>query len=204
MGGSVDEDMARIKLARNEILSDSAYTLVADANTGWLRHEALLIVKNTRDEDVYIEEPCASYAENVSVRRKCDNPFIMDECIDSIATLVRAIGDEAADCVNVKIGKLGGISKTREVRDLCVRMNVAMCIEDTWGGDIATAAIAHMAHSTPERYRFSSTDFNSYNTVCNAEGSPRRENGTFKASTEAGLGVEPRMDVLGDPVAVYQ
>ena len=40
-----------------------------------------------------------------------------------------------------------------------------MTIEDSWGGDIITAAIAHLAHSTPEHLRFSATDFNSYVTV---------------------------------------
>ena len=42
--------------------------------------------------------------------------------------------------------------------------------KDTWGGDIVTSAIAHLAHSTPVKNRFSSTDFNSYNTVSNAFG----------------------------------
>jgi hypothetical protein len=28
-------------------------------------------------------------------------------------------------------------------------MGLAMTIEDSWGGDIVTAAIAHRAHSTP-------------------------------------------------------
>jgi len=37
-----------------------------------------------------------------------------------------------------------------------------MTIEDTWVGNIVTAAIAHLAHSTPPELLFSSTDFNSY------------------------------------------
>lgn len=204
VGGTVHDDIKRIKMVRNDILNDDKYTLVADANTGWLTHEAMTIIKNTREEDVYIEEPCASYKENLLIRKYCDNPFIMDECIDSINQLIQANNDFGADCVNVKISKLGGITKAKEVRDLCIRLNIAMCLEDTWGGDITTAAIASMAHSTPLKYRFSSTDFNSYNTVCNAEGSPQRDNGTFKASTEPGLGIIPRFDVLGDPVAIFK
>ena len=35
-----------------------------------------------------------------------------------------------------------------------------MTIEDTWGGDIITAAIAHLAHSTPPELLFSATDAN--------------------------------------------
>ena len=40
-----------------------------------------------------------------------------------------------------------------------------MTLEDSWGGDIVTAAIAHLAHSTPPEFLFTATDFNSYVTV---------------------------------------
>ena len=78
-----------------------------------------------------------------------------------------------------------------------------MTIEDSWGGDIITAAIAHLAHSTPESLRFSATDFNSYVTVRNATGAPTREAGHMAASDDPGLGIEPDMAVLGKPVAEY-
>jgi cis-L-3-hydroxyproline dehydratase len=73
-----------------------------------------------------------------------------------------------------------------------------------WGGDIVTAAIAHLAHSTPSEFLFTATDFNSYVTVSTAEGAPRRVNGRMSASTEPGLGVSPRMDVLGKPLVVVE
>ena len=37
------------------------------------------------------------------------------------------------------------------IRDLAVQSGIPMNIEDTWGGDIVTAAIAHLAHSTPPK-----------------------------------------------------
>ena len=92
------------------------------------------------------------------------------------------------------------MTKARLARDLCVEMGVAMTIEDSWGGDITTAAIAHLAHSTPTEFLFTATDFNSYVTVSAAEGAPQREYGRMAASTAPGLGIEPRMDVLGEPV----
>jgi L-alanine-DL-glutamate epimerase-like enolase superfamily enzyme len=76
-------------------------------------------------------------------------------------------------------------------------MGIAMTLEDSWGGDIVTAAIAHLAHSTPEPFRFTSTDFNSYVTVSLAEGAPQRVEGYFQASSAPGLGITPRLDVLG-------
>jgi L-alanine-DL-glutamate epimerase-like enolase superfamily enzyme len=104
------------------------------------------------------------------------------------------------DVVNIKISKLGGLTVARQVRDLCAAMGIAMTIEDSWGGDIVTAAIAHLAHSTPEPFRFSATDFNSYVSVRIAEGAPRRVDGRMRAPDGPGLGVTPIMDVLGEPV----
>lgn len=75
-----------------------------------------------------------------------------------------------------------------------------MTLEDSWGGDIATAAIAHLAHSTPPEFLFTTTDFNSYVTVSAADGAPRRINGRMAASLNPGLGVTPKIDVLGAPV----
>ena len=79
-----------------------------------------------------------------------------------------------------------------------------MTIEDTWGGDIVTAAIAHLAHSTPTELLFTATDFNSYVTVSTAEGAPQRQNGRMAASAAPGLGIEPRADILGDPAVVVE
>ena len=53
--------------------------LVADANTGWLQHEAVRVVRAVRDVDVYIEQPCLTYEECLAVRRRTDHPFVLDE-----------------------------------------------------------------------------------------------------------------------------
>ena len=114
-------------------------------------HEAVRVVRAVRDVDVYIEQPCLSYEECLAVRRHTDHPFVLDEVIDGIDMLVRGHADRAMDVVNLKISKLGGLTKTRQARDLCVSLGIAMTLEDSWGGDIVTAAIAHLAHSTPHR-----------------------------------------------------
>ena len=198
VGGDPDLDIERIRQVR-KILKPSD-RLVADANTGWTQHEAMRVVRAVRDLDVYIEQPCLTYEECLSVRRHTDHPFVLDENIDGLDFLLRAKADLAMDVVNLKISKLGGLTKTKQVRDLCVSMGLAMTLEDSWGGDITTAAIAHLAHSTPEEFRFTSTDFNSYGTVSFATGAPQRDNGFMAASTEPGLGITPRPEVIGPRV----
>jgi L-alanine-DL-glutamate epimerase-like enolase superfamily enzyme len=198
VGGDPDTDIERITAVRAAL--DAGEVLVADANTGWLTHQALRVVRAVRGLDVYIEQPCATYEECRVVRRATDHPFVLDESIQDLASLLRAQRDGAMDVVNLKIGKLGGLARTRLLRDVCGELGIAMTIEDSWGGDIVTAAIAHLAHSTPEALRFSATDFNSYGTRRIAEGAPVRRDGRMQASAAPGLGVEPIGEVLGPPV----
>ena len=198
MGSNPDEDIDRIRLASGVL--ESGDKLIADANTGWLMHEAARVVRAVDDVDVYIEQPCETYEECLSIRERTSHPFVLDEVIDSLDILVRGHADRAMDVVNIKISKFGGITKAALARDLCVKLGIAMTLEDSWGSDVTTAAIAHLAHSTPTEYLFTSTDFNSYVTVSTADGAPQRVKGRMSASIEPGLGVQPKMDVLGNPV----
>jgi len=198
VGGDPDVDIARIHAVAAKLLPGDR--LIADANTGWTQHEAMRVVRGVREVDVYIEQPCLTYEECLSVRRHTDHPFVLDENIDGLDVLLRARADLAMDVVNLKISKLGGLTKIKQARDLCVSMGIAMTLEDSWGGDIATAAIAHLAHSTPPEFLFTSTDFNSYVTVATAAGAPQRVNGRMAASQQPGLGINPLMEVLGPPV----
>jgi L-alanine-DL-glutamate epimerase-like enolase superfamily enzyme len=202
VGGDADTDIARIHAAAAKL--EPGDVLIADANTGWTQHVAMRVVDAVRDVDVYIEQPCMTYEQCLSVRRHTNRPFVLDEVVDGIDMVVRGAADQAMDVINLKISKVGGLTKARQIRDLCVSLGIAMTIEDTWGGDIITAAIAHLAHSTPERFRFSATDFNSYVTVAFADGAPQRTQGRLAASHEPGLGVRPRMSVLGTPVGEWK
>lgn len=198
VGGDPNVDIERIRQV-SAVLGPGE-KLVADANTGWLMHEAARVVRAVDDIDVYIEQPCDSYEECLSIRKRISHPFVLDESIHGMPELLRASNDQAMDVVNIKISKFGGLTKAKLARDLCVSLGVAMTIEDSWGGDIITAAIANIAHSTPTELLFTSTDFNSYGTVDIADSAPQRDNGRLKASDEPGLGIKPKFDVLGKRV----
>jgi len=198
VGGDPDTDIARIKACAGALKAGDV--LIADANTGWLMHQATRVVDAVRDVDVYIEQPCASYEECRAVRERTQRPFILDEAIDGVPMVLRAAQDRAADVINLKISKVGGLTKARQVRDLCASLGLAMIVEDTWGGDIVTAAIAHLAHSTPPEFLFAATDFNSYVTKAVAAGAPKRRQGRLAAPEAPGLGIAPLKRVLGKPV----
>src|SRR5882724_9394754 len=67
VGGDPDTDIERIRAVYAVLKPGDR--LVADANTGWLQHEAVRVAKAVRDVDVYIEQPCLTYEECRAVRR---------------------------------------------------------------------------------------------------------------------------------------
>ena len=77
-------------------------------------HDAIRVVRAVNGLDVYIEQPCLTYDECLSVRRRTTHPFILDEVIDSVETIVRGKADLAMDVVNIKISKFGGLTKARQ------------------------------------------------------------------------------------------
>jgi len=202
VGGDPDVDVERISAVAEQL--EPGEKLVADANTGWTQHEAARVANAVADLDLYLEQPCPTYEECLSIRSRTSLPFVLDENIDGLPILLRAHGDDAMDIVNIKISKFGGLTKAKQARDLCVDLGIALTVEDSWGGDVVTAAIAHLAHGVPPELLFTSTDFNSYVTVSTAEGSPQRDNGRMSASKEPGLGVKLRDEVIGDPVFVVE
>ncbi|MFP6900264.1 MAG: cis-3-hydroxy-L-proline dehydratase [Opitutales bacterium] len=202
VGGDPDVDVDRIHAVAEQM--QPGEKLVADANTGWAQHEAARVARAIEELDVYLEQPCPTYEECLSIRQRTSLPFVLDENIDGLPILLRAHADDAMDVVNLKISKFGGLTKAKQARDLCVNLGIALTVEDSWGGDVVTAAISHLAHGVPPELLFTSTDFNSYVTVSSAEGAPQRNNGRMSASKEPGLGVKLREEVIGDPVFVIE
>ena len=114
--------------------------------------------------------------------------------------ILRAHHDNAMDLINLKINRMGGLTRARQIRDLCVSLGLPMNVEDSWGGEIATAAIAHLAHSTPAEFQFQSSAFHDYSTVSIADGAPSVKDGYMCANDAPGLGVTADMSQLGEPV----
>jgi len=198
VGGDPDIDIARIRAVRAALNDDDI--LDADANTGWITRHAMRVVKAVENLDVYIEQPCATLEECLLIRQHTNLPMILDEVITGVNPLIRAYTNQAMDAVNIKISRVGGLTKASQIRDLCQSLGIAMTLEDSWGGDITTAAISHLVGSTRPEFYFTSTDFNSYNDVRLAKDAPAKIKGRLKVPSAPGLGIHVEEDLLGKPV----
>ena len=175
----------------------------ADANQGWHVDEAIRVARACKGLDFFMEQPCQTYEECQQVRRRTDLPMKLDECVTGIHAAQRIVADRGAELCCLKISNLGGLSKARRVRDYLVDNRIPVVAEDTWGGEITTATVAHFAASTPEEFLVNSTDLHNYNTRSTGKPGLETRDGRLYAPDTPGLGVKPDLRALGKPVAVY-
>ncbi|MEM6589229.1 MAG: enolase C-terminal domain-like protein [Pseudomonadota bacterium] len=177
---------------------------MADANQGWRVDNAIRVARATKDLDFILEQPCKTYEECQQVRRIASQPMKLDECVTGLHAAQRIVADRGAEICCLKISNLGGLSKARRTRDYLIDNRIPVVAEDTWGGEITSAALAHFATSTPEEYLINSTDLMAYNTRSTGIGGPTTANGKLYATDTPGLGVTPDFESLGDPVCDYK
>lgn len=198
VGGNPGDDIKRIRAVLKFIQPGDI--LVADANTGWLTHQAIRVVNAFAGEDLYVEQPCLTLEECLVIRHHTELPMVLDEVVTGVRSLMKACEQRAMDVVNLKISRVGGLTKAKQIRDLCEALGIAMTIEDSWGGDITTATIAHLVGSTRPEFFFTSTDFNSYIDLRIAEDAPTRKDGCLTVPSGPGLGIHVDEKALGKPV----
>ena len=201
VGADWAEDIDRIN-SIVPLLKKGEKALV-DANQGWRVDDAIRVVRATGHLDYILEQPCHSYEECQQVRAKTGLVMKLDECVTDLKMAMRIVHDKGADAACLKISNLGGLTKARRVRDFFVANRIPVVSEDSWGGEITTAAVAHFAASTPEEFLLNSTDLHNYNTASTGKPGPATKDGKLYASDQPGLGVIPDYDSLGDPVARY-
>lgn len=194
-------DVARLAAVREAI--GPGPLLYGDWNCGATALTAIRVGHAVRDLDVMLEQPCDSLEACAEVRRATGLAMKIDEGAHDQETLLRAHALGCMDVVALKLSKFGGVTAVRRARDLCLHMGTMMVIEDTWGADIATAAVAHLAASTPGKFLLNACDLSGYVTPSLAPDGPRRQDARLAPSEKPGLGVTPDPAVLGEPVALF-
>ena len=154
--GTLDDDVAHVT-ALLAALSPSQIVL-ADANGGWSVDRACETMAQLADARIVWEEPCALYEDNVEVMRRSGIAVMVDQSVSSADLAFRAIAEGLAHSICIKPAFLGGLTVARAVRDAAAAAGMKMRIDGPWCGDIATAAIAHLAVGAPPDLLISSCD----------------------------------------------
>nr|WP_216601669.1 enolase C-terminal domain-like protein [Ruegeria sp. HKCCD4332] len=173
-----------------------------DWNCGSDALNAIRVGRAVAHLDVMLEQPCATLEECAHVQRVTGLPMKIDENAYDVASVIAAHQAGCMQAVALKLSKMSGLSAMRQIRDVCLTLGTQMCIEDTWGSDITTAALLHLAASTPARGIMNTCDLSHYVGPRLAPDGPVRENGRITPPEGPGLGVTPDADALGQPVTI--
>ncbi len=203
VGANVDLDIARIThLSENQKVGE---TIFYDVNRAWLPREAITVMNSVDAANSWFEQPCETLDEIAMVRARTTQPICVDEGLHAFTDMPRIHRDSIAEIVNIKINRVGGLTKAKRLRDFCLETGITMLIMETGGSVLSDTVTAHLAQSIPSVSCLGTWSCQEMLTVDPAPGRGARNiDGCFIAPEEPGLGVEPDMDILGDPVAVYQ
>jgi cis-L-3-hydroxyproline dehydratase len=202
LGGDpvVDAERARAVVEATE----EGDVVIGDANAGWRLRDAVIAQRLMVDLPRFqLEQPCPTIEECLQVRRRTTLPMILDEVITDLQALLRAWQADAMEGVNLKINRLGGLTKAKLMRDVAQELGISVSVEDSWGGDLTTAAVSHLAASTAPRALFTASFMNDWTQEHIAGYQPRSEHGFGRAPSAPGLGVNVDVERLGVPFASF-
>lgn len=141
-------DMKRIKSIRDAIGYDIELRL--DANQGWNPKEAVLFLRQMEDKGFNIElvEQPVKANDLVGLKFVTDNvdiPILADESVFSAMDAAIIIQNKAADLINIKLMKTGGIHNALKICSLAEIYEVECMIGCMLESKLSVSAAVHLA-----------------------------------------------------------
>ena len=198
VGNDPRQDAARARAVVDTAAADTV--IVADANGGWSLLDARLAVTAMAGLPVLIEQPCRTTEDSVLACRGSALPLVLDESIVTLSDLYEAKRSAGVSSVNIKISRVGGLTGAALMRDVMQELNLMVSVEDTWGGDLITAAVSHLAASTRPESLLMTSFMNDWTDGHIAGHRPRSVNGRGSAPAAPGLGIDVDTSLLGQPL----
>lgn len=204
IGANMDLDVERIRYLESH--RNDGESIIYDVNRAWLPAEAIQVMNSVRDLPVTFEQPCETLDQCAVVRARTTHPISIDERLETLLDMQRIISGAIAEVVNLKIGRVGGLTRARKIRDLGLSAGIKFLVMETGGSALADTASQHLAQSIPRQYRIGTWLCQELLTVDTAPGAGSRntDGDSQIPDRSTGLGVTPDEDILGRPVAVYE
>jgi cis-L-3-hydroxyproline dehydratase len=198
VGNNPREDAARTRAVVETAADDTI--VIADSNGGWSLLDARLAMNSMADLPVFIEQPCRTTEDSALASRDSKLPLVLDESIVTLSDVYEAKHSAGVSSINIKISRVGGITGAALMRDVMQELNLMVSVEDTWGGDLITAAVSHLAASTRPESLLMTSFMNDWTDGHVAGYQPRSVNGRGSAPLGPGLGIEIDTSFLGEPL----
>lgn len=166
--------------------------IMADANSAYTL-EDIDHLRQLDDLDLMmVEQPLASddIVDHATLQRAIETPVCLDESIHSLEDTRKAVELGSCQIINIKIGRVGGLTEAKKIHDYCVKHNI-----DVWCGGMLEAGVGR-AHN------IALTTLNGFTLPGDTAGSSRywekdiivpevvTKNGTIQVPNQPGIGYE--------------
>lgn len=161
LGNNVKEDISKVVAISKMI--DESVSLKLDANQGWSVRDSIKFLKEIENHQInidFIEQPIKK--DDISglkeIKDSSKIPILADESAFSINDVKNIISKNAADYINIKLDKCGGISKALQIADECGKNGIKCMMGCMLEGPISIAAAAHVVSARNDIIKFVDLD----------------------------------------------
>jgi L-alanine-DL-glutamate epimerase-like enolase superfamily enzyme len=190
VGTDAAGDLARIRA----VCEVTGATVRLDANQGWTAREAIRIIKTISAEGLpveLVEQPVHRLDLDglAQVTHAVDIPIMADESVFGIRDVTEIIRRRAADLINVKLAKCGGLVVARTMLEMAAAQGIGTCVGSMMEGPVGLGAAASLVAAHPTSV-VSDLDAAWWLSESPVKGGLVYENGTVVLPGTAGLGIE--------------
>ncbi|GAA1742845.1 mandelate racemase/muconate lactonizing enzyme family protein [Luedemannella helvata] len=150
MSGNTEYDLRLVHALLDQVPLD--VTISLDVNQGWSTTQTLRILGELERRpqfptNIIIEQPthAADFAGQAYIRRHTQIPLLLDDGIRTADDLRKIFDLGAADIVSLKMSRVGGIQKCRQMIHMAEAANVSYIVDEINDMRIANTAVAHLA-----------------------------------------------------------
>ncbi len=151
IGGYPEQDVERLRAIREAVGPDAS--IRADANQGYSPKEAIRLCRLAEKYDVgleLLEQPVPAWNLDGMAEVKCavDTLIEADESAFTIHDVMNVIKRGAADVINIKVAKAGGLYNAKKIAAMAEAAGLQCVLGTAYGLGIKIAAKLHLAAST--------------------------------------------------------
>ena len=200
----LETEIARIAAIREAAGPD--VVIVADPNQGWTVDEAIAVLPRLEEFDIYVEQPVKGLDDLTLVHSAIKIPLIADESVATSRVVAEIIRRDAADLINLKILRTGGIYEACKMLDMCEASGIGYRHDNVIQTRLASTMMIHFSTtynaSLPD---CGGTQFTrTIEDIVNDDEGVYMDGGTAKLRNPdaPGMGATPKPELLGDPILI--
>lgn len=205
IGKQPQEDLVRIRAITGHVQHcqkqlGKEIALRLDVNQGWDEQTSIHILQTLEREDIkfeLIEQPliAADIQGLASVVKAIDTPIMADESAFSLAQVEYLHKQQAADIINIKLVKTGGLYNALQIIDYCRKHKIICMIGCMLEGSIGVAAAAHLASAHNDVIQLIDLDGPTLGQYDPIKGATIFDNATITLNQNDGLGIHPELNL---------